>query len=179
MNQLIVKMNTSFKLKELHFAVPLRLWKKNISVFATVEHFAFKRWQQWESNENWQPLQHKYKKNILGTASHGTRLFLESTKNIWKKNSFPEKLKAGLLRRNSVGPGIQQDRLPHFERTVYTRRIYLEPTGTDAIRYRSGKFPEHRGRNPKNKCGRSQIDPHPEVGSPVYQSSHSVDSKPD
>ena len=41
------------------------------------------------SNDGWQPLQEKHKRNILGTASHGTRRFLELTRNI-SHNFFEE-----------------------------------------------------------------------------------------
>ena len=36
----------------------------------------------WETNESWQPLQEKHKRNILGTASHETRPFIELTRII-------------------------------------------------------------------------------------------------
>ena len=44
--------------------------------------FPFRRWQRWETSKSWQLIQQKHKRNILGTASHGTCPFLELTRNI-------------------------------------------------------------------------------------------------
>ena len=68
----------------------------NNSVLTTVEHFLFKRWQHWETSESWQPFQEKHNRNILGTACHETRPFLESARSTSHK--FPRKLKAESLK---------------------------------------------------------------------------------
>ena len=78
-----MNIDTGFHLEELIFFVLSYLFYKiqNESVISTVEHFPFKWWHYWETTESWQPLQEKHMKNILGTASHETRLFLESPRN--------------------------------------------------------------------------------------------------
>ena len=62
----------------------------------------FTWWQHWETSKSWHPFQEKYKSNILGTASHGPRLFLELTRNISDK--FLRKLRAESLRNCPRNP---------------------------------------------------------------------------
>ena len=91
----------------------------------------------------------KHKRNILGTASHETLPFLKLTRNISYK--FLRRLKA---ESQKTVPGVQQDRVPHFGCSVWSRRISLEPTDTDALRNRSGNIPEHKRGKPENEWGR-------------------------
>ena len=56
----------------------------------------FKRWERKKTSENWQLFQGKHK-NILGTASHGTRPFLELLRIT--SHRFLRRLKAGSLKK--------------------------------------------------------------------------------
>ena len=114
-------------------------------------------------------------RNILGTASHETRPFLELTRNISHK--FLRRLKAESL-KNCPRSSARQS--PAFLGALSNLdEFFLNPQIRTHSRIVPGTFWNTNVENQEPNEDRSQDDPHSELGPSVYQSRDSIDSDPD
>ena len=118
--------------------------------------------------------QRKHKKNIMGTASHGTQLFLELLWNTLRR--FLRRLRARSLKKLSQDFSMTEPRilgaLSRLDEVLLKSQIWtLSGTIPGTSRKVGVKIQETTGDRSKN-------DPHPAVESSVCQSRNSIDSDP-